>query len=226
MGSRGYDGLMALRGRPPGGDSAETKRRIVDVARDEFARSGYAATAVTTVAAAAGLAPSAIYHYFGGKADLYEAVFEATSSAVWGDLGASADGYATLGEAVDAMVAGARDLVYTRRHYNDFLALVPMEARLHEQFAPLLDRRSKYQDDTFGALAELGLSTGELDGFNLTQATEVIRSVIMGWFFERHFRGYEIEGSGDAVVHLFDVLASDKRLMRKRGQTHGSGPKR
>ena len=107
------------------------------------------------------------------------------------------------------MVDGARHPVHTRRYYNDFLALVPMEARPHAQLAPLLERRSKYLDEIFGARAELGLSTGELDGFHLTQATEIIRSVLMGWFFERHFRGYEIEGGGDAAVHLYEALAGD-----------------
>ena len=200
---------MARRGRPPGIDSAETRQRIIDVARQEFARSGYAATAVTTIAAAANLAPSAIYHYFGGKAELYEDVFEATSSAIWGDIGAAYSGYSTLREAIDALIDRARYLGDDRPGYSDFLALVPVEARLQPEFAPLLDRRSKYQDETFGSLAELGIRTGELRDFNVTQATEVIRSVIMGWFHERHFRGYEIEGSGDAVIHLFSVLASD-----------------
>ena len=37
---------MARRGRPRGTDSAQTRQRIVDVARDQFAKSGYAATAI------------------------------------------------------------------------------------------------------------------------------------------------------------------------------------
>ena len=54
-----------------------------------------------------------------------------------------------------------------------------MEADLHTQIAPFLDRRSKYQEETFGALGELSFSTGEFDGFAETQATEIMRSVIM-----------------------------------------------
>jgi AcrR family transcriptional regulator len=199
---------MARRGRPPGTDSTETRARIVDVARGEFARSGYAATAMTGVAASAGLAPSAIYHYFDGKADLYEAVFEVTSSAIWGDLGGSATGHATLVDSIASIVEASRQLSGSRPQHSEFLALVPIEARLHAEFAHLLDRRSKYQDDTFGSLAELSLRTGELNGFDQFQATEIIRSVIMGWFFERHFRGSEMEGSGDAIVQLFTTLAT------------------
>lgn len=162
---------------------------------------------MTTVAAEAELAPSAIYHYFGGKAELYEEVFETTSSAIWGDLGASFSGVNTLRAAVQAIVDDARTLNDQFPQYSDFLALVPMEARLHPEFSHLLDRRSKYQDESFSALAALGIATGELGGFDELQAREMLRSVIMGWFFERHFRGAEIEGSGAAVQHLFRELA-------------------
>jgi AcrR family transcriptional regulator len=199
---------VARRGRPPGIDSADTRQRIIDVARDTFARKGYDAAAVTTVAAVAGLAPSAIYHYFGGKAELYEAVFEATARAVWTDLGASTSDHPTLVAAIDAVVEDSRHINEGRPNYSEFLALVPMEARLHEHFAYLLDERTKYQDEAFAQLAELGIRTGELGGFSMVEATEVIRSVIMGWFFERHFRGVEIEGSGAAIQHLFRVLAA------------------
>ena len=198
---------MPKRGRPPGADSAATKARIIDVARDEFARRGYAATAISAVAAEADLAPSAVYHYFGGKAELYEAVFEQTADAIWGDIGVAARSHGTLRENLVQIVEDSRNLNDMRPHYSDFLALVPMEARLHPEFRHLLERRSKYQDTTFGALAELGISTGELPGLDVIHATEIIRSMVMGWFFERHFRGSEMPGSGDAVRRLFRFIA-------------------
>ena len=162
---------------------------------------------MTAVAGAAGLAPSAIYHYFGGKAELYEEVFDATARAVWNDLGASTSDHPTLVAAIDKLVEDSRHINVGRPNHSEFLALVPMEARLHGHFAYLLDERTKYQDETFTQLAELGIRTGELAGFTGVEATEVIRSAIMGWFFERHFRGVEIEGSGAAIQHLFRVLA-------------------
>ena len=177
------------------------------MARDQFASRGYAATAISAVAAEADLAPSAVYHYFGGKAELYETVFEATADAIWSDLGGAARSHDTLRANLVQMVEDSRDLNDNRPHYSDFLALVPMEARLHPEFAHLLDRRSKYQDDTFGALAEIGIRSGELPGLELVEATEMLRVSIMGWFFERHFRGQEMPGSGEAILRLFEILA-------------------
>ncbi len=197
---------MAKRGRPPGADSAATRERIVDVARIEFANKGFGAAAITAMASAADLAPSAIYHYFGGKAELYETVFEATAEGVWSDIGQSTKGFDTLNESMRHMVGESRELVSARPHYSDFLAMVPVEARLRPEFAHLMDRRSKYQDETFGALAELGLATGELVGFDQHTATEALRSIVMGWFFETHFHGEYRTNSGRAVLSVIEAL--------------------
>ena len=189
-------------------DSEQTRRSIIDAARTVFARSGFAATTVAALAEAAGLAPSAIYHYFGGKAELYEAVFDATADGIWSDLGAAISRHETALAGIEQMVDDALTLSEKRMYYSDFLALVPMESRLHPEFAHLLERRTKYQDATFGALGRLAVDNGEMAGFSVNEATEIIRSTVMGWFFERHFRGSEVDGSGEAIVALFRRLAA------------------
>lgn len=200
---------MARLGRPPATDSGATRRSVIDAARAEFAKKGFDATVITAVAMSADLAPSAIYHYFGGKQQLYEAVFAETTERIWGQIGGPRDvGHDTLRDALADLVAGARHNSKDAPNYADFLALVAVEAKLHPEFAHLLDRRSEYQDERFGALAELGLSTGELSGFTQQQATEIIRALVMGWFFERHLRSREIEGSADAILALIDALAA------------------
>ncbi len=198
--------MARRRGRPPGSDSAETRTRIVAIARVHFATSGFDATTVSAVAAEANLAPSAIYHYFGGKAELYEAVFDATADAIWTDIGLAGSGHDTLLATMAALIDESSGLHLTHPHYSDFLALVPTEASLHPEFSNLMERRSKYQDATFGAMAELGLNTGELAGFDRFQATEMLRSLVMGWFFERYFSRKDKTDSGQALVRLIELL--------------------
>ena len=197
------------RGRPPGGDSTQTHRRIVDAARLVFARRGYAGGTISEIAQNSGLTASAIYHHFGGKADLYEEVFKVTSEAIWDDLSEMSGRAPTLHAAISQMVDGP-----SRRrrfpHYSDFLLMVPMEASLHSGFAHLLDRRAKNQDERFTHLAELGCATGELEGFEVPVATEIIRVAVMGWFFERRFRGGEFPHGGEALVALFERLAAHR----------------
>jgi AcrR family transcriptional regulator len=56
----------------------ETRRRILDAAKDLFVERGYAGTTVDAVAAAAGVSPETIYGSLGGKRGLLEGVIDAS----------------------------------------------------------------------------------------------------------------------------------------------------
>jgi AcrR family transcriptional regulator len=58
------------------GDAAATKRRLIDAATAEFAEYGIAGARVDRIAAAAKSNKAQIYHYFGSKDDLFDAVFD------------------------------------------------------------------------------------------------------------------------------------------------------
>ena len=200
---------MSRRGRPRGGDSAETRVRILDAARAEFAVNGYDGASVATIASQAQLAPSAVYHYFGGKAALYEEVHEVTAEIVWSLL-ADQSSAQTLLASVEQLVNDTGAITRDKPHYNSFLALVPMEASLHPEFAHMFDLRIKRQDELFGSMAELGLRTGELKGFSLVTATEMLRALFMGWFVENHFRSSGLRESRESVITLIRLLGDRK----------------
>ncbi|MHA3701286.1 TetR/AcrR family transcriptional regulator [Jatrophihabitans sp. YIM 134969] len=78
---------------------AETARRILAAAREEFGRHGYEATTVRAVAARAGVDPSLVMQHHGSKAALF------TSAIQWDD--ADADDVEThLQAVVDKRLAG------------------------------------------------------------------------------------------------------------------------
>lgn len=58
-------------GRPPG--TSNTRERILAVARELFARDGIDRTPIRAVAAAAGVDPALVHHYFGTKQQLVAA---------------------------------------------------------------------------------------------------------------------------------------------------------
>jgi AcrR family transcriptional regulator len=58
-------------------DAQATRRRLIEAAADEFAAVGVAGARVDRIAAAATSNKAQIYHYFGSKEELFEAVFEA-----------------------------------------------------------------------------------------------------------------------------------------------------
>lgn len=64
----------ARTGRRPGAGTARTD--ILDTAREIFAREGFRGTTVRAVAAAAGVDPALITHYFSSKQGLFEAAID------------------------------------------------------------------------------------------------------------------------------------------------------
>jgi len=181
--------------------------RIIDAARHEFSRRGFDGASVATIASRAGLAPSAAYHYFGGKVALYEEVFETTATAVWDMFDQSIAEHDTLLDAVEAMITFATEMTAEESAYTAFLALVPMETSLHPEFVHMRERRTKRQDMTFARLAEQGLASGELDGFDVETATEMLRSLLMGWFVESYFRPDPLGRNADSVLIVLRQLA-------------------
>jgi AcrR family transcriptional regulator len=203
------------RGRRPGGNSDDTRQKILDVALAHFAERGYASTTLTAIAAEVGLATSGVYHYYDGKESLYEAVFFATAPQVWDGIADSMGDAPTMLAGIETLL---RDRGGTRRPYaSAFLAGMPTVATLHPEFAHLLQARTKYQDPVFRALAETGLRTGELTGLDLDEATAVLRAFLMGWFFERHFDGPARDDTVPAVLQAFRLMAADGRTSVSAG---------
>ncbi|MFL5894628.1 MAG: TetR/AcrR family transcriptional regulator [Thermoleophilaceae bacterium] len=58
------------------------REKILDAARAEFGRRGYDATSIAEIGRAAGISKSVLYHYFGSKAGLYEALLEHDAHAL------------------------------------------------------------------------------------------------------------------------------------------------
>jgi AcrR family transcriptional regulator len=92
------------------GRAAATRSSLLAAARDVFSSSGFAESSIADVVGAAGASVGSLYHHFGGKADLYLAMFEDYSvrqedRAAAAVRAARADGEA---DPVRLFVAGSR----------------------------------------------------------------------------------------------------------------------
>jgi AcrR family transcriptional regulator len=85
--------------------TAATRGALLAAARKLFAERGYADVAMEEVVAAAGVTRGALYHHFGGKRDLFEAVFEQVEQEITEDIAVRA---LTGRDPLDALRAGAR----------------------------------------------------------------------------------------------------------------------
>jgi len=59
-----------------------TQHRILDAATEAFATRGFTATTMADVVAGSGASVGSIYHHFGGKSELFLAIFEQMADAV------------------------------------------------------------------------------------------------------------------------------------------------
>jgi AcrR family transcriptional regulator len=66
---------QSRRGRPPGSDGAETRRRILRGARTVFSNTGFDRATMEEIAREAGLTRNAIANYYSSKIELHRAAF-------------------------------------------------------------------------------------------------------------------------------------------------------
>jgi AcrR family transcriptional regulator len=85
--------------------SEATRGQLVRTARDLFAADGYTPTSLDAVCRKAGVTKGALYHHFGGKRELFEAVYEAEEAALCAALAQGARKHA---DPWDGFVAGSR----------------------------------------------------------------------------------------------------------------------
>jgi len=60
----------------------DTQRHILDAATDAFGTRGFTAATMADVVAGSGASIGSIYHHFGGKGELFLAIFEQMANAV------------------------------------------------------------------------------------------------------------------------------------------------
>jgi len=94
--------------------SEATKTELVRVARGLFGERGYEATSIEDVAEAAGVTKGAVYHHFGSKRDLFQAVFEHLEQELCDNIiaavaGAGSDVLEGMRVGVDAFLRSAGD---------------------------------------------------------------------------------------------------------------------
>jgi AcrR family transcriptional regulator len=72
-------------------DSAATRRRLLQAAREEFTARGIAGARVERIASTANANKAQIYHYFGDKDGLFDAVLESFAEEAVGAVPIDAD---------------------------------------------------------------------------------------------------------------------------------------
>jgi len=168
------------RGRPPAADSAETKAKIFECARQLFGERGYGSVTNKDLAAEAGLTTGALYHYVDSKAELYAQVYDdvrARYYARFDDAIAGGEGFVGQLEAVfDAAVALNREDPSIAK----FISALRFDVRRHEEVRRLVADALAERERYFFAIVEGAVETGEIADGDQALAWEFIRLLLVG----------------------------------------------
>jgi AcrR family transcriptional regulator len=150
------------RGRPRDHDSAATRERLVDVARQLFAKDGYEATTNRSIAQASGITSGAIYHYFDSKAELYAAVYEQVYDRVFTELERAVVGVDGLLGQYAAALDAAAELNMQDPSLPAFAIGVAGDAQRHPELKDLLRPLRRRNAEFFKRLVRDAAARGEL----------------------------------------------------------------
>jgi AcrR family transcriptional regulator len=147
--------LSRPRGRRPGGE--DTRGRILEAAREQFAAVGYDGASLRSIARAAGVDAALVHHYFEGKPELFVSALELPANPR---------------EIVDRILTGGPDGIGERLARFFFIVWDGPEGR--ERIGALLRAAASHDDaarmlrefltrEIFGrVVAELGTSDADL----------------------------------------------------------------
>jgi AcrR family transcriptional regulator len=168
-------------GRPVAALGADTRARILRAAREHFAAGGYRRTSNQAIAAAAGVTPTALYHYFASKADLFAAAHESALEVLLDAYRAAAS---RSGEPVEQLCALVQaNVALNRAHPGlaEFLAVAPLEARRHPELAAKLGARADEVARLLREILEAGLRRGRLPpGLDVDAAVTLLSAASFG----------------------------------------------
>lgn len=149
-------------GRPRDGDSAETRRRILQAARVRFARDGFRATTNRLIASDVGITSGAIYHYVDSKAALYADVYCSTIDELYTEFERVAAEHDDLFAQYGAVLRRACELQMDDPSITGFIVAVAQETQRHPDLLALLSPQRGRHSRFFSGLVSAAAERGEL----------------------------------------------------------------
>ncbi len=165
-------------GRPANSDGEETRRRILEVARECFAAYGYAATTNRIIAEQAGYTAAAVYHHFGRKNDLMVAVYEATKQEDSAAMRAAIEGEQTFIAKVQAMLDVIHRILIADRAEAVFMFVAREESKRHAELSEISGDRTFAK--MFAEIVAQAVADGEIDAADAKHVRSVLVAITAG----------------------------------------------
>lgn len=171
---------MRRLGRPPATDSLETRQRILDVARREFAVHGYEVTTNRQIAARVGITTAALYHYFPSKSDLYVAVLADAEEVVVTRFRVVVEGVDTLAEQLRVILDESHAMNSKDPSLAQILAAFRIDERRHPEIVEAVGGRGRPLNEFFVELVDAAVRAGELAPSSRRPVLALITMILVG----------------------------------------------
>lgn len=177
-------------GRPPASKAAETRKRIIGVAREVFGEVGYDATTFQAIAVRADLTRPAINHYFPSKKALYHSVVEDTNDLVIAGAVEQARQQVTLVDRLSAFIGIAVQADSLDRSFAAFMVTAMLESQRHPELR-LIDHGSLLSSRDFLTWAVSdAIDRGEIStDADVASLVELLTAMVWGMGFYAGFVG-------------------------------------
>ncbi|MEY2434169.1 MAG: hypothetical protein QOC92_3894, partial [Acidimicrobiaceae bacterium] len=166
------------RGRPVATSADDTRRRVLDVARAEFAEKGYSAATMRSIAAGAGATAMTLYTYAPSKAALFVAAWEDSIDQIYADYEQVVAGRGSLVEEIDALLDRSRDLLRERPEHIRLVLRVLLDHE-HPELADA-DLEPRAALDFYAHLVDRAVNRGEIAARDRTRVTTSIVTLLWG----------------------------------------------
>lgn len=190
-------------GRPPASSSADTRERILVVARVAFAELGYGVTTNKYVAGKAGITTGALYHYFDSKIAMYRAVYDHVQQIVRSHIESQLKLHDTFIGQFGAFLETVHRLNQTDPALAQFLNSARIDIARHDELKDEFSNLHPGEGRHFiPALVRLGVATGEIDKARRTEMDAFLHAFITGLTDAVSSDQAEHQRAIDAVMRL------------------------
>ncbi len=149
-------------GRPPASHSDDSRRRIIEAAEQCFGEQGFEKATNKEITERAGFTSGVIYHHFGVKAELYQAVCD----QAWGLIRERLEQAVAFREGMVAKLIAVLDVALTLNREHPSMALffanARYEARRHPELSGPVDRFMSDMTAFLTVIVRQGIAQGEI----------------------------------------------------------------
>lgn len=182
-----------------------TRAQLIEAAAGCFEAMGYAETSLNAVLQVAGVSKGALYHHFGSKTDLLEAVFADVSRQVLGRAAAASAGTVTAHQALSAALKAWLRAALEPRAGRILLEIGPGVLG----FAKARDIELALSEGAMHALIERARTMGEADCADVTLTARLLNAAITEMALtalDRGHRAADLARFDDAIDTLIAAL--------------------